>query len=151
QVTAGKGTFPGTPLNSGIARCSAKNCSTAASICRVVTPGRTNGAAIWWAFQTSRPALRIWAISREDRRTCTLGNLLVSSILWRGPEIVGRQLLSYTLFARQCANRLLAAAIQRGGDTAEHHLGRPFPVNRPQQSLNAVIVAQRRRLTLVLL
>jgi len=41
QQTEGNGTFPGTPLNSGMASCSAKKASTAASISPVVAPGRT--------------------------------------------------------------------------------------------------------------
>ena len=41
QQTAGKGTLPGTPLNSATAPCSEKNFSTAVSISPVVTPGLT--------------------------------------------------------------------------------------------------------------
>ena len=71
QVVAGKGTVPGTPLNSGTALCSAKKRSITASISAVVTPGRIIAAANWCACQTNRPALRISAISRGERRIST--------------------------------------------------------------------------------
>ena len=71
QVVAGKGTVPGTPLNSGTAWCSAKKRSITASISAVVTPGRIFAAANRCASQTSSPALRISAISRGDRRIST--------------------------------------------------------------------------------
>ena len=57
QVTAGKGTGPGTPLNSGSAWCSAKKPSTAASISAVVTPGRSSDLATWMRFPDQQAGL----------------------------------------------------------------------------------------------
>src|SRR6185295_16225177 len=59
QHTEGKGTFPGTPLNSGVAPCFWNRRSTTASISAVVTPGSTMPRIRPCAWATSRPASRI--------------------------------------------------------------------------------------------
>ena len=70
QVTAGKGHLAGHALEQRDRACSLRRTrSTAASISPVVTPGRTISAAIWCASQTSSPALRIWPISRGERKS----------------------------------------------------------------------------------
>src|SRR5687768_16812510 len=120
QQTAGKGTLPGTPLKSGVARCSIKYCSTAESISRVVTPGRTRAAASRWAFQTTRPAWRIKASSRGD-----LSERMRSSLPSRGQA---------------------APSIDNGLDAAKYFVGRAQPVDCRQQAQPAVVLHQRPRL-----
>ncbi len=151
QVTAGKGTLPGTPLNSGMAWCSSKKCSTAASISAVVTPGFTSEAATCVPSRRASPPCasgRFRATTAEYARSWfsslkSVGGggatLKTAGQGTRGP------LRLYAILHSIC--RACRRLPERAGKLRRIALA----VDRAKQALTAVIIAQRGRSLVVVL
>ena len=153
QQTAGKGTLPGTPLNSGTAPCSAKNSSTAESISRGGHPRPDHRLGELMGTPDHEPARRIGAISRGERRFTTArltwnersgGRTNTSDRRIIQPARRPHAAASTAHQAREHARSASTAALTRANISSAV----PRPSMRGELSLPCVIVEQRRRLHL---